>query len=61
MNEVYQEALEDVLDDLDMVMADLEDILEDAQEDGNSPRDIQRMEEAMQALQRAAELLSDDE
>lgn len=63
MNGTYQKALESILDDLDQVMADLEDVLEDAQEENSlqAHRDIHRMEEALRALNRAADVLAGNE
>lgn len=62
----YKSALEEILEGIDDLMADLEDIRDEAQEllDENAhpsiKADVEKMDEALRILDQAAECLSKD-
>lgn len=67
MNDAYRDALAEFAEALDELMADLEDIRDEAQdaldETGNEEiqKDVRRMDEALQLMNRAADLLDGED
>ena len=67
MNDAYRDVLAEFAEALDELMADLEDIRDEAQdaldETGNEEiqKDVRRMDEALQLMNRAADLLDGED
>lgn len=67
MDFLYRKAMNELLEGLNDLMADLEDTRDEAQEcleqtkDAGTGRDVQRMDEALKLLSRAADLLENEE
>ncbi len=67
MNDAYRDALAEFAEALDELIADLEDIRDEAQdaldETGNEEiqKDVRRMDEALQLMNRAADLLDGED